>query len=77
MVEFCKFGPGDCQFGFKESVCENWPTSGSDWLRAVPWGMRSILKYIDETYDSKKGRVYFKRNLVAHKWSVKGSSKGQ
>ena len=57
LVESCEFGSENCQFGFKESVCDNWPTSGSDWLRVVPWGMRSVLKYIDETYNSKKDFV--------------------
>lgn len=28
----------------------SWPTSGSDWLRVVPWGMRKLLKWIKDNY---------------------------
>ncbi|XP_070554953.1 lactase-like protein [Ptychodera flava] len=28
-----------------------WPTSGSNWLQSVPWGIRQILVWIDREYD--------------------------
>ena len=30
---------------------DEWPTSGSDWLRPVPWGMRGLLNWLKDEYD--------------------------
>ncbi|XP_077992282.1 lactase/phlorizin hydrolase-like, partial [Glandiceps talaboti] len=30
---------------------EDWPTSGSEWLRPVPWGLRKLLTWLKEEYD--------------------------
>ena len=36
--------------GFSDTTCSNWPHSGSDWLRPVPWGFRHLLRYIKRRY---------------------------
>lgn len=33
LVVPCTAGKGDCDLGFDEKVCSNWPSSGSDWLK--------------------------------------------
>ncbi|XP_077992294.1 cytosolic beta-glucosidase-like [Glandiceps talaboti] len=30
----------------------NWPSSGSNWLKVVPWGMRRLLEWIKKQYNS-------------------------
>jgi len=67
LVEPCSIGSPNCPFGFQESVCANWPTSGSDWLKSVPWGMRSLMKYIDRTYDTKRHPVFITENGISSK----------
>ncbi|XP_070577049.1 cytosolic beta-glucosidase-like [Ptychodera flava] len=36
---------------------EEWPSSGSDWLKPVPWGIRQILIWIDKEYDGIESYV--------------------
>ncbi|XP_072173496.1 lactase/phlorizin hydrolase-like [Diadema setosum] len=31
---------------------DNWPRSGSDWLRPAPWGLRNLLNWIKDEYDN-------------------------
>ncbi|XP_030855549.1 lactase-phlorizin hydrolase [Strongylocentrotus purpuratus] len=31
---------------------DNWPTSGSDWLRPAPWGLRGLLNWLKIEYDN-------------------------
>ncbi|KAL7532489.1 hypothetical protein ACHAWF_004159, partial [Thalassiosira exigua] len=38
--------------GVAESVDESWPTSGSEWLFSVPWGLRKLLVWIANRYDN-------------------------
>ena len=38
LVSKCEMGTPDCDFGFIESVCSNWPRAGSDWLSSNPYG---------------------------------------
>lgn len=38
LVSACSIGTKDCDFGFYESVCSNWPTAGSSWLSSNPYG---------------------------------------
>ena len=38
LVSKCQVGTEDCDFGFYESVCPNWPSSGSGWLYSNPYG---------------------------------------
>jgi len=42
--------------------CAEWKTTGSAWLFPVPWAFRSLLKFIDETYDSSKYPIYVTEN---------------
>ncbi|XP_070577056.1 lactase/phlorizin hydrolase-like [Ptychodera flava] len=30
---------------------DNWPTSGSEWLRPVPWGLRRLLNWLKKEYN--------------------------
>ncbi|XP_022090545.1 lactase-phlorizin hydrolase-like [Acanthaster planci] len=41
---------------------DNWPTSGSDWLRPVPWGMRRLLNWVDKEYGKP---IYITENGVS------------
>ncbi|XP_077992257.1 cytosolic beta-glucosidase-like [Glandiceps talaboti] len=36
---------------------ESWPTSGSSWLKPVPWGIRGILNWIHNEYDGIESYV--------------------
>jgi len=33
-----------------ETFDPQWPTSGSDWLRVVPWGLRKLLNWVRDHY---------------------------
>ena len=32
------------------------------WLKSVPWGLRKLLEYIDEKWDSKKFPIFITEN---------------
>jgi len=61
----CKEGDEGCDNGIKNYRCPNWPSSGSEWLYSVPWGYRSLLKYIHATYDSNKYPIYVTENGIS------------
>ncbi|XP_033096417.1 lactase-phlorizin hydrolase-like [Anneissia japonica] len=42
---------------------QNWPTSGSDWLRPVPWGVRRLLNWIKNEYDDPV--IYITENGIS------------
>ncbi|XP_006817623.1 lactase/phlorizin hydrolase-like [Saccoglossus kowalevskii] len=50
-----------------QDVCrwqeDEWPTSGSDWLRPVPWGFRRIINWIKKEYGDLE--VYVTENGVS------------
>lgn len=41
-----------------------WPTSGSSWLRPVPWGIRNLLNWVSEEYGSDTA-IYITENGVS------------
>ncbi|KAJ8044360.1 Lactase-phlorizin hydrolase [Holothuria leucospilota] len=43
----------------------HWPTSGSSWLRPVPWGFRQLLNWISDEYGSDIGGIYITENGVS------------
>jgi len=67
LVESCAIGSDNCGWGFREDGCSNWPQAGSSWLKSVPWGIRSLVKYIDNRYDSKKYPIIITENGVSSK----------
>ena len=42
-----------------------WPTSASEWLRPVPWGMRGLLNWVKNEYNKP---VYITENGVSTEW---------
>ena len=34
----------------RHKQCVSWPSSGSKWLKSVPWGMRGVLRWIQQAY---------------------------
>ncbi|XP_041468729.1 lactase-phlorizin hydrolase-like [Lytechinus variegatus] len=42
---------------------DNWPTSGSDWLKPVPWGLRGLLNWIKNEYNNVP--IYITENGVS------------
>ena len=55
----------DCLEGFEDTFCENWPGSGSEWLRSVPWGFRKLLRHIKRKY--KHPIIYVTENGISEK----------
>ncbi|XP_033637372.1 lactase-phlorizin hydrolase-like [Asterias rubens] len=41
---------------------QEWPTSGSDWLRPVPWGLRRLLNWVQKEYGKP---IYITENGVS------------
>lgn len=41
---------------------EGWPKSGSSWLRVVPWGLRRLLKWVNDRYHAP---IYITENGVS------------
>ncbi|XP_038073990.1 lactase-phlorizin hydrolase-like [Patiria miniata] len=41
---------------------DNWPKSGSDWLRPVPWGLRRLLNWVSQEYGKP---IYITENGVS------------
>ena len=40
----------ESDMGTFRNQSNEWPTSGSDWNKVVPWGLRRILQWIKKTY---------------------------
>ncbi|XP_035689918.1 LOW QUALITY PROTEIN: cytosolic beta-glucosidase-like [Branchiostoma floridae] len=45
---------------FEQTSAPEWPRAESDWLFAVPWGLRRLLKYIKDNYGDPE--VYITEN---------------
>ena len=56
--------------------CEEWKTTGSSWLFPVPWAFRSLLNFIDETYDSKKYPIFVTENGLSSRDDDFGGGNG-
>ncbi|RZC38804.1 Glyco hydro 1 domain containing protein [Asbolus verrucosus] len=41
----------DSDSGVSKYVNESWDGAASFWLKVVPWGMRKLLNWVDQTYD--------------------------
>ncbi len=41
---------------------DEWPTSGSEWLRPVPWGLRELLNWVQDEYNLP---IYITENGVS------------
>ena len=57
--------PGDTVEGFVNSGCDNWPGSGSSWLKQVPWGIRKLLRYIKRKF--KNPTIYVTENGISNR----------
>ena len=56
--------------------CEEWKTTGSSWLFPVPWAFRSLLNFIDETYDSEKYPIFVTENGLSSRDNDFGGTNG-
>ncbi|XP_018567960.1 myrosinase 1-like [Anoplophora glabripennis] len=42
----------DWDVGVKEHFASEWPSSASSWLKVTPWGIKKLLNWIKDTYNS-------------------------
>jgi len=56
-----------CEFEFEEVECDSWPTTGSVWLRPVPWGFEQLLRFIHKRWDTNKYPIYVTENGASSK----------
>ena len=47
--------------------CKEWPTTGSSWLRPVPWAFRELLKFIHQEFNSSKYPIFVTENGLSSK----------
>ncbi|XP_075334602.1 lactase/phlorizin hydrolase-like [Odontesthes bonariensis] len=63
--------PGPVEVGdFQAHVDPTWPSTASDWIYSVPWGLRSLLNYISKEYlNSMKVPIYITGNGMPTEYS--------
>ncbi|XP_072253764.1 lactase/phlorizin hydrolase-like [Leuresthes tenuis] len=63
--------PGPVEVGdFQAHVDPTWPSTASDWIYSVPWGLRSLLKYISTEYlNTTKVPIYITGNGMPTEYS--------
>jgi len=63
--------PGPVEVGdFQADVDPTWPSTASDWIYSVPWGLRSLLKYISTEYlKTTKVPIYVTGNGMPTEYS--------
>jgi len=67
LVSACKAGTKGCDWGYTQTRCSNWPTAGSSWLASNPYGMRRLMNYIGDRYNSTEYPIIVTENGISSK----------
>lgn len=67
LVGWCQAGTDGCDWGYYQTRCSNWPTAGSSWLASNPYGIRRLMNYLDQEYNSTQYPIIVTENGISSK----------